>query len=258
MAHNNTNKTIIAFDLYGTLLATDSIAESLSTIFGHDAAAPLAAQWRRYQLEYTWRINSMGVYRPFDQITLGALHHAVAEAGLPGLSASDSAHLMSAYNRLAVFSEVPAALGRIQHDLADSFSAYIFSNGTDEMVRGSIAASAELAPFFSAGGVFAGQVVTVDGDKRFKPDGRTYANLLGEVGREGSRSGEVWLVTANPFDVVGASYAGLKTAWVDRAGSGWVDRLGDVIGGGVRPGVVVGGVDGAVEAIVGAVAASQP
>lgn len=52
--------TIIAFDLYGTILSTDSIAAELTEIAGHDRAGELASLWRRYQLEYTWRINSMG------------------------------------------------------------------------------------------------------------------------------------------------------------------------------------------------------
>lgn len=56
----STNKTVIAFDLYGTLLSTESIAEELAKLFGQDNAQSLAALWRRYQLEYTWRINSMG------------------------------------------------------------------------------------------------------------------------------------------------------------------------------------------------------
>lgn len=55
------DKTIIAFDLYGTLLSTESIAKELSTHFGKDKATSLAASWRRYQLEYTWRLNSMSM-----------------------------------------------------------------------------------------------------------------------------------------------------------------------------------------------------
>lgn len=54
------DKTVIAFDLYGTLLSTESIAEELAKLFGHERAASIATTWRRYQLEYTWRINSMG------------------------------------------------------------------------------------------------------------------------------------------------------------------------------------------------------
>jgi 2-haloacid dehalogenase len=53
-------KTVIAFDLYGTLLSTESIADELAKLFGEARAPTLAATWRRYQLEYTWRLNSMG------------------------------------------------------------------------------------------------------------------------------------------------------------------------------------------------------
>jgi len=30
----------------------------------------------------------------------------------------------------------------------------------------------------------------------------------------------------NPFDIVGAREAGWNAIWVDRAGKGWVDKLG--------------------------------
>jgi len=42
------NKTIIAFDLYGTLLSTESIAKELATHFGNEKAEAVAALWRRY------------------------------------------------------------------------------------------------------------------------------------------------------------------------------------------------------------------
>jgi 2-haloacid dehalogenase len=53
------SKIVVAFDLYGTLLSTASIAEALAEHFGEEKAASIAALWRRYQLEYTWRLNSM-------------------------------------------------------------------------------------------------------------------------------------------------------------------------------------------------------
>ena len=57
---SSTNQIIVAFDLYGTLLSTESIAKKLGDRFGKDKAGKLAADWRLYQLEYTWRANSMG------------------------------------------------------------------------------------------------------------------------------------------------------------------------------------------------------
>ena len=55
---------ILAFDAYGTLLSTESIAKQLSSHFGQEKAGSIAAEWRKYQLEYTWRLNSMGTVLP--------------------------------------------------------------------------------------------------------------------------------------------------------------------------------------------------
>lgn len=57
---NPGKKMVIAFDAYGTLLSTESIAKKLAHRFGDEKAETLATAWRKYQLEYTWRLNSMG------------------------------------------------------------------------------------------------------------------------------------------------------------------------------------------------------
>lgn len=57
-------KVIVAFDAYGTLLSTESIAKQLAEHFGQDKAQTIAATWRKYQLEYTWRLNSMSMEEP--------------------------------------------------------------------------------------------------------------------------------------------------------------------------------------------------
>lgn len=59
-------KIVIAFDLYGTLLSTESIAKELATHFGEEKAASLAGLWRRYQLEYTWRLNAISTPASID------------------------------------------------------------------------------------------------------------------------------------------------------------------------------------------------
>lgn len=57
---------VVAFDLYGTLLSTSSITKQLEQHVGRQAQS-IATEWRRYQLEYTWRLNSMGsIIFPFD------------------------------------------------------------------------------------------------------------------------------------------------------------------------------------------------
>lgn len=37
---------------------------------------------------------------------------------------------------------------------------------------------------------------------------------------------EAYLISSNPFDIVGAARAGMGTVWVDREGNGWADGLG--------------------------------
>ena len=70
-SNDSKRKIIIAFDAYGTLLSTSSIAEKLASHFGKEKASTLADDWRKYQLEYTWRINSMGS----RIMTVGFLHN---------------------------------------------------------------------------------------------------------------------------------------------------------------------------------------
>ena len=50
---------VLAFDLYGTLLNTASIAEKLAEFLGEAKGKAIATTWRVLQLEYTWRLNSM-------------------------------------------------------------------------------------------------------------------------------------------------------------------------------------------------------
>jgi 2-haloacid dehalogenase len=61
------SKILVAFDLYGTLLSTESIAKELAQHFGEAKAKSIAAVWRKYQLEYTWRLNSMSTHHERTQ-----------------------------------------------------------------------------------------------------------------------------------------------------------------------------------------------
>lgn len=62
------SKILVAFDLYGTLLSTESIAKELAQHFGEEKAKSIAAVWRKYQLEYTWRLNSMSMHKSQTQL----------------------------------------------------------------------------------------------------------------------------------------------------------------------------------------------
>ncbi|KAI9743222.1 MAG: hypothetical protein M1818_003068 [Claussenomyces sp. TS43310] len=237
------DKTVVAFDLYGTLLSTESIAKELASHFGNDRAQAIATLWRRYQLEYTWRLNSMNLYKPFNDITLTSLQHALAESK-ESLSEHDIKQLMRAYDSLAIFPDVKPALQALADN--DAIDAYVFSNGTDAMVGSSVRTSPDLSPHAS---VFK-DLITVEPVRAFKPDPRVYRHLVEQVGKSSARKEDVasvWLVSGNSWDVVGARAVGLHAAWVDRAGNGWSERLGVLASGG--PTVIVKGVEEVVGAI---------
>ncbi|OJJ47536.1 hypothetical protein ASPZODRAFT_63075 [Penicilliopsis zonata CBS 506.65] len=177
---------VVAFDLYGTLLSTESVAAQLEQHFGRDQAQSISALWRRYQLEYTWRLNSMGVYESFSDVTRNSLRHALAENGQQ-LERREIDRLMDAYDSLSTFPDVRPALTRLAS--VPGVKAVVFSNGTDEMVSNSVRHSNDLAPHAD---LFAA-LVTVDEVQRYKPARATYTHLAQTVGKTTDQMDDLWL-----------------------------------------------------------------
>jgi 2-haloacid dehalogenase len=142
--------------------------------------------------------------------------HALAEHAV-SLDDQDIQKLMDAYDHLSTFPDVNPALKRLENN--SSIECVVFSNGTKTMVANSVGGSRDLNS-----SVFQ-DLVTVDIVGVFKPAPEVYHFLAEKVGRAGQEN-QIWLVSGNPFDVVGARACGLQAAWVDRAGFGWQDRLG--------------------------------
>lgn len=63
-------------------------------------------------------------------------------------------------------------------------------------------------------------IVTVDDVRIFKPAPEIDEHLAKQVGQVGDKD-EMWLVSGNPFDVLGARALGMQAVWVGRLGNGW-------------------------------------
>ena len=150
---------------------------------------------------------------------------------------------MKAYDSLSTFPDVSPALEALADESA--FTAVVFSNGTNVMVTNSVNSSPDLGRHAN---VFK-DIITVDEVKCFKPDPRVYYHLAEKMGKGKSKEAmsELWLVSGNPFDVVGAKAVGMQAAWVDRGGVGWTDGL--VQGETGKPTAVVKGLGEVVEAV---------
>lgn len=160
--------------------------------------------------------------------------------------------------------------------------AWIFSNGTYGMIASSVANSPGLRSALASSspsedndtkqtalnGLVSIDTIQPPHTRAYKPAPQTYAHFCAHVAAELSHAageagetvtvnpGDVWLVSSNPFDVLGAVSAGMRAAWVDRKGTGWVDGLGGTLSsldggeGGLGPTVVVRGVGEAVGEVV--------
>ncbi len=191
-----TTAKALAFDVYGTLVDPISVRRRLEELLG-EAAAGVAELWRVRQLEFTWRLTAMGRYLDFAEVTARSLDYALAVAGRP-VSDAERAQLLAEYQRLAPYPDTVPGLRRLA---AVGYRMAVFSNGTPRMLD-TLLATTGLREFLP-------EVVSVDEVRVYKP------------------------VSANAFDVLGATNAGLRAAWCNRTRDVF-DTLGE------PPDVVVG------------------
>jgi len=193
--------TTIAFDVYGTLIDTHGVVAKLQEIIGKKAKE-FSTTWREKQLEYSFRRGLMQNYVNFAVCTSQALDYTSTYYNVP-LSQDQKNELLDIYRRLPAFKDVKEGLTRLKDS---NFRLYAFSNGSKNAVETLISA-AGIREFFDG-------VVSVDDLKSFKPNPAVYSHFLRESGAAGSNA---WLISSNPFDVIGAISAGMKAAWVKRS-----------------------------------------
>ena len=200
----------LAFDVYGTLIDTHGVIDLLGSMVG-DEAAKFSQTWRDKQLEYSFRRGLKDAYQPFSVCTEQALDYT-AELFAVDLPATDRRALMAHYLELPAFDDVTTSL-EVLRDAGHSM--YAFSNGTADAVT-SLLHHAGIADFFI-------DIVSVDELQTFKPNPSVYQLFLD---RSGATAEQTWLVSSNPFDVIGALGAGLSAAWVKRSATAVYDPWG--------------------------------
>ncbi len=193
--------TTLAFDVYGTLIDAHGVKVALERHVG-DRAAEFSRIWREKQIEYSFRRALMKNYEDFPVCTSQALDYTCSYLKV-SLSRQDKDELLCAYRVLPAFDDAKEGLARSKQA---GFRLFAFSNGTAEAVA-TLLDTAGILDFFHG-------VVSVDEMKSFKPDPGVYCHFLR---RSGAAGAEAWLVSSNPFDVLGALSAGMRSAWVRRS-----------------------------------------
>ena len=116
-------KYTLAFDVYGTLINTSGVFNSLQDLIG-DQAQPFMDTWRNKQLEYSFRRGLMNAHVDFSTYTKDALEFACQVLNI-NLSTLQKNQLMEEYKLLPTFSDVDKGLEDLK---ASGHKLYAFSN----------------------------------------------------------------------------------------------------------------------------------
>jgi 2-haloacid dehalogenase len=200
----------LAFDVYGTLIDTHGVVVMLGKHVG-EKAPEFSRVWREKQLEYSFRRGLMQNYQNFALCTSNALDYTCASFKA-SLSQDQKQELLDAYKVLPAFDDVREGL-----DLAKKagFRMFAFSNGSAEAVQ-ALLINAGIREYFI-------DVVSVDEIKSFKPNPGVYCHFLRRAGATGA---DAWLISSNPFDVIGAISSGMRSVWVKRSPEALFDPWG--------------------------------
>ncbi len=200
----------LAFDVYGTLIDTHGVVYKLQKVAG-DKAQAFSQTWRDKQLEYSFRRGLMKNYQNFAVCTSHALDYTCRYYKIT-LIKEQKMELLDSYRALPAFDDVVDSLARLK---AAGFRLYAFSNGSADTVE-TLLSAAGIRDFFLG-------IVSVDDLKSFKPDPAVYSHFIKKS--EASIS-DTWLISSNPFDVIGAISAGMRAAWVQRSKEAIFDPWG--------------------------------
>jgi len=200
----------LAFDVYGTLIDTHGVISSLEKHTGNKAAE-FSRVWREKQLEYSFRRGLMQNYANFAVCTSNALDYTCAYFKLT-LGVEEKEELIDVYRSLPAFADVKEGLARARQA---GFRMFAFSNGSAEAVE-------QLLQNAGIGDWFLG-IGSVDEIKSYKPNPGVYSHFLRRAGAVGA---EAWLISSNPFDVIGAVSSGMRAAWLKRSPEAIFDPWG--------------------------------
>ncbi|HTX60375.1 MAG TPA: haloacid dehalogenase type II [Verrucomicrobiae bacterium] len=204
--------SLVAFDLYVTLLDLDALAGAVSEFT--PMAQALVEAWRARQLQLANLATSTGRYVDFDRLTLVALHETATRYHLK-LAPQDQKRLLDAWTQLPAQPDAAEGLAAVQRH---GYRAVVLTNALESTARNALQ-YAGLADSFDG-------VVSADAAQTYKPAPAVY-RLIGE--RFGTKPQEVVFVSAHDWDAGGARQIGFHSVWLRRGrlGQGHAERAID-------------------------------
>ena len=191
----------IFFDVNETLLDLQPVRDSVAAALGgHKELVPL---WFTTLLQYSLVMTDGDRYAGFGTIAAAALRMVAAKNGMP-LTEEEAKEAVAPVRSLPPHPEVPAALQRLNEA---GFTLYTLTNSAADALEDQMT-NAGLKNHFAAR-------LSVDGVQKFKPHRDVYHWAADQIGVAPENC---LLVAAHGWDIAGAGWAGMRTAFVERPG----------------------------------------
>lgn len=199
-----TRPSVIVFDVNETLSDMAPMAERFA-----DVGAPghLAQRWFAMLLRDGFALTAVGGQETFAVLGQGTLRAVLT--GTPLNRDVDAAieHVMAGFLALPVHPDVPDGVRALR---AAGFRLATLSNGATAVAEG-LLNRAGIRNEFEV-------LLSVEDAGAWKPARKAYNYVSHRCGVDPDA---MLLVAVHPWDIDGAARAGLATAWIDRAGTGY-------------------------------------
>lgn len=201
----------VTFDVYSAMFDTVGGLAGALTAFFHrrgiaaDAAAA-ARTWRRAQMDYLMLANSLDRDPASNRAAIEASARYTLRAVTPPIASAELDALVAAWERLPPWPEAAEVLAEVRRR---PLALAVLSNGDYGM----------LDTLMRTFPVRFDRIVSVEGGK-FKPHPSVYRKALAEMA---VRAEELLHVAGSASDAAGATAAGIRTIWINRAGDAVLD-----------------------------------
>ncbi len=185
----------------GTLFSLSPLRERLRAVGAPEAALEA---WFGRLLHSATSLTLTGEFRPFPEIAETALRTTLGQQGI------DERVARNVLERLAELPPYGDAEAALENARTAGLRVATLTNGTESNTRRLLEGAG-----FDA---YVEAIITVEEVRAYKPAPQPYRHAATRLGLE---PGEVSLIAAHGWDVLGARNAGLGAVWVDRLERRW-------------------------------------
>ena len=197
-----TSPSVIVFDVNETLSDMSPMAARFTDV---GAPAHLAKTWFATLLRDGFALTAAGASRRFAELGVDALRLVLYDVDLNRDLDAAVQHVIGGFGQLPVHADVPDGVRTLR---ASGRRLVTLTNGATQ-VSEQLLTAAGLRDQFAA-------LLSVEDAGAWKPARTAYDYAARTCETDPA---DMLLVTVHPWDIDGAARAGLRTAWIDRAGT---------------------------------------